>query len=89
VRCRPGRRTTNTVSTQNSTTSTISALARRQLMNTVSGSSTRVAMKVANCSRKKLSHTQNMASAPDSMVFISRPDCASPWNDSGSDSTCS
>ena len=38
---------------------------------------------VANCSRKKVSHSQKMASAPDSMIFIIRPEWASPWKASG------
>ena len=45
------------------------------------------AMKVASCSRKKLSQSQDIASAPPSITFISRPEWASPWNCGGRWST--
>ena len=72
----------------NSTTSTISSRPSRQFRNRVSGSSTRAPMKVIRCSRKKDSQRPNRLSDPSSMIFISRPDCVSPWKDSGSASTC-
>jgi hypothetical protein len=71
-------RTTRMVTAQNSNTSTIRLIASRQLRNSVSGSSTSTVMKVDSWSRKKLSQSQNIASAPDSMVLIMRPECDSP-----------
>ena len=44
--------------------------------------------KVIRCSRKKPSQSENSLSEPESMIFMIRPDCVSPWKDSGSDSTC-
>ena len=72
----------------NSTTSPISSRPRRQLRNSVSGSSTTAPMKVIRCSRKKDSHRPNRLSDPISMILINRPDCVSPWKDSGRDRTC-
>ena len=76
------------VSTENSTTSPTSSRPIRQFIARVSGISTTAAMKVDMWSRKKLSHMLKRLSEPDSITFISRPDCTSPWKDSGSDSTC-
>ena len=76
-------RITNIVRTQLIATNAISDNASCQLRKSVSGSSTAVAMIVESCSLKKLSQRPNIASVPESIVFIIRPECASPWNDSG------
>ena len=80
-------RTTIEVTVRNRQTSTISTSASRQFRNRVSGSSTTTDSTVESWSRKNTSQVPNNASVPVSMVLITRPECASPWNDSGSAST--
>ena len=80
-------RMTSTAKMQNRTTSVMSAIESCQFISSVMGSSTRVQMKVESCSRKNSSQTANRLSAPVIIDFMSRPECASPWKESGRAST--
>jgi len=63
-------------------------MARRQLRNRVSGSSTTTASSVESCSRKNTSHRLNSPSEPAIIILMMRPECVAPWNESGRLSAC-
>lgn len=82
-------RTTNVVSTVNTTHRMNSRMASRQLMQSASGSSTTSDMIAAKCSRKNPSHSRHSESVPFSITFISRPEWVPVWKVSGSCMMCS
>ncbi len=82
-------RNTDQVSAATATIRTITRAPSRQFSNSVSGSSTNSATKVARFSRRNDSQTPNSVSAPCHMIFSWRPECMLPWKAGGSRRTCS
>ena len=76
-------RMTRFIAKPNTATSAIRTAAKRQLTTSVAGKVTNSATKAAQCSRKKVSHSPNIAFGPSSMILVSRPECVSPWKLAG------